>query len=64
MVHGTYFRLWPAIGAYTLFSTHAWACTDSSWPLAEKEGLKVMTRNHIHCAVGLAGEDGVVSGAS
>ncbi|TNY20009.1 putative tRNA 2'-phosphotransferase [Rhodotorula diobovata] len=41
MVHGTYFRLWPAI---------------------EKEGLKVMTRNHIHCAVGLAGEDGVVSG--
>lgn len=31
--------------------------------LAEKQGLKVMTRNHIHCAVGLAGETGVVSGA-
>lgn len=30
---------------------------------AEKEGLKVMTRNHIHCAVGLAGETGVISGA-
>ncbi|GAA5825568.1 hypothetical protein JCM11251_000288 [Rhodosporidiobolus azoricus] len=41
MVHGTYFRLWPAIG---------------------KEGLKVMTRNHIHCAIGLAGEEGVTSG--
>ncbi|GEM07522.1 DUF1275 domain protein [Rhodotorula toruloides] len=41
MVHGTYYRLWPAI---------------------EKEGLKVMTRNHIHCAVGLAGETGVISG--
>ncbi|GAA5966302.1 hypothetical protein JCM8115_004821 [Rhodotorula mucilaginosa] len=41
MVHGTYFRLWPAI---------------------EKEGLKVMTRNHIHCAIGLAGESGVISG--
>ncbi|BGP15935.1 hypothetical protein JCM10213_003634 [Rhodosporidiobolus nylandii] len=41
MVHGTYFRSWPAI---------------------EKEGLKVMTRNHIHCAVGLAGEEGVTSG--
>ncbi|GAA5848480.1 hypothetical protein JCM9279_006578 [Rhodotorula babjevae] len=32
------------------------------WPVIENEGLKVMTRNHIHCAVGLAGEDGVVSG--
>ncbi|GAA6007828.1 hypothetical protein JCM10207_004889 [Rhodosporidiobolus poonsookiae] len=41
MVHGTYFRLWPAI---------------------EKEGLKVMTRNHIHCAIGLAGDNGVISG--
>ncbi|GAA5870646.1 hypothetical protein JCM3774_001713 [Rhodotorula dairenensis] len=41
MVHGTYFRLWPAI---------------------ENEGLKVMTRNHVHCAIGLAGDSGVVSG--
>ncbi|GJN89066.1 hypothetical protein Rhopal_002040-T1 [Rhodotorula paludigena] len=41
MVHGTYYRLWPAI---------------------EKEGLKVMTRNHIHCAVGLAGDSQVISG--
>ncbi|GAA6053090.1 hypothetical protein JCM3770_000379 [Rhodotorula araucariae] len=32
------------------------------WPAIEKEGLKVMTRNHIHCAVGLAGETGVISG--
>ncbi|BGP55214.1 hypothetical protein JCM8202_003782 [Rhodotorula sphaerocarpa] len=32
------------------------------WPSIDKEGLKVMTRNHIHCAVGLAGESGVVSG--
>lgn len=30
--------------------------------LTETEGLKVMTRNHIHCAIGLAGESGVVSG--
>ncbi|KWU46162.1 putative tRNA 2'-phosphotransferase [Rhodotorula sp. JG-1b] len=41
MVHGTYYRLWPAI---------------------EEEGLKVMARNHIHCAIGLAGESGVISG--
>ncbi|GAA6027521.1 hypothetical protein JCM8097_007903 [Rhodosporidiobolus ruineniae] len=41
VVHGSYFRLWPAI---------------------EKEGLKVMTRNHIHCAIGLAGEESVISG--
>ncbi|GAA5849510.1 hypothetical protein JCM8547_000480 [Rhodosporidiobolus lusitaniae] len=32
------------------------------WPAIQKEGLKVMTRNHIHCAVGLAGEEGVTSG--
>ncbi|GAA5881880.1 hypothetical protein JCM16303_003447 [Sporobolomyces ruberrimus] len=32
------------------------------WPQIEKEGLKVMTRNHIHCAIGLFGEDGVTSG--
>ncbi|GAA6018562.1 hypothetical protein JCM11491_006446 [Sporobolomyces phaffii] len=32
------------------------------WPQIEKEGLKVMTRNHVHCAVGLHGEDGVTSG--
>ncbi|GAA5909928.1 tRNA 2'-phosphotransferase [Sporobolomyces salmoneus] len=32
------------------------------WPQIEKEGLKVMTRNHIHCAVGLHGEEGVTSG--
>lgn len=28
-----------------------------------QEGLKSMTRNHIHCAVGLAGDSGVISGA-
>lgn len=27
-----------------------------------KEGLKKMKRNHVHCATGLAGEDGVKSG--
>ncbi|GAA5999767.1 hypothetical protein JCM5350_007868 [Sporobolomyces pararoseus] len=32
------------------------------WPQIEKEGLKVMTRNHIHCAIGLHGEEGVTSG--
>ncbi|GAA5828589.1 hypothetical protein JCM5353_004314 [Sporobolomyces roseus] len=32
------------------------------WRQIEKEGLKVMTRNHIHCAIGLHGEDGVKSG--
>ena len=31
---------------------------------AEEEGLKVMARNHIHCAIGLAGESGVISGTS
>lgn len=29
---------------------------------AAKEGLKAMGRNHIHCAVGLFGEEGVQSG--
>jgi RNA:NAD 2'-phosphotransferase (TPT1/KptA family) len=38
--------------------------TRSSAAVAEKEGLKVMTRNHIHCAIGLAGESGVISGTS
>lgn len=28
-----------------------------------EEGLKVMTRTHIHCASGLFGEEGVISGA-
>ncbi|GAA5945773.1 hypothetical protein JCM1841_001719 [Sporobolomyces salmonicolor] len=32
------------------------------WPVIEKEGLRVMSRNHIHCAIGLHGEDGVKSG--
>ncbi|KAM0749586.1 putative tRNA 2'-phosphotransferase [Meredithblackwellia eburnea MCA 4105] len=32
------------------------------WSLIEKDGLKVMTRNHIHCATGLAGEKTVISG--
>ncbi|GAA5854961.1 hypothetical protein JCM3766R1_005808 [Sporobolomyces carnicolor] len=32
------------------------------WPQIEKEGLKVMTRNHVHCAVGLHGDEGVTSG--
>ncbi|KAK4702047.1 hypothetical protein P7C70_g4180, partial [Phenoliferia sp. Uapishka_3] len=31
------------------------------WDVVEKEGLKIMTRNHVHCAVGLAGEEGVTS---
>ncbi|KAL8279346.1 hypothetical protein RQP46_008158 [Phenoliferia psychrophenolica] len=32
------------------------------WDVIEKEGLKTMTRNHVHCAVGLSGEEGVTSG--
>ncbi|KAG0242559.1 hypothetical protein BGW41_003917 [Actinomortierella wolfii] len=34
----------------------------AAWELIEKEGLKRMNRNHIHMAVGLPGENGVISG--
>ena len=40
------------------------SCARLARGLTEKEGLKVMTRNHIHCAVGLHGEEGVTSGES
>jgi len=30
--------------------------------IAGKEGLKVMNRHHIHCASGLYGQEGVISG--
>ncbi|KAG0205205.1 hypothetical protein BGX28_003142 [Mortierella sp. GBA30] len=37
--------------------------TVSKWPLiAAEKGLSRMNRNHIHMAVGLLGEDGVISG--
>ncbi|KAH8926473.1 hypothetical protein BT69DRAFT_1215204, partial [Atractiella rhizophila] len=32
------------------------------WKSIEKEGLRTMTRNHLHLAVGLPGEEGVISG--
>ncbi len=32
------------------------------WPLIKAEGLKRMTRNHIHFAPGMPKEEGVVSG--
>ncbi|WBW74232.1 tRNA 2'-phosphotransferase Tpt1/ CIA machinery [Schizosaccharomyces osmophilus] len=32
------------------------------WPKINKEGLSRMKRNHIHCATGLFGEPGVISG--
>ncbi|ORY92572.1 putative tRNA 2'-phosphotransferase [Leucosporidium creatinivorum] len=36
--------------------------TYALWPVISKEGLKKMTRNHIHCAVGLSGDKAVTSG--
>lgn len=33
-----------------------------AWPLIQKTGLNKMARTHIHCASGLLGEEGVVSG--
>ena len=59
VVHGTYLKLWDVI------------CTSSKIPFnldrltlrrLAKEGLKTMTRNHIHCAVGLVGSEEVTSG--
>ena len=32
------------------------------WNVIRREGLSKMGRNHIHCASGLLGEDGVISG--
>ncbi|KAF9430534.1 tRNA 2'-phosphotransferase 1 [Podila epigama] len=34
----------------------------SKWNLIREQGLSKMNRNHIHMAVGLLGEDGVISG--
>ncbi|KAF9186236.1 hypothetical protein BGZ51_002184 [Haplosporangium sp. Z 767] len=34
----------------------------SKWPLISEQGLSKMNRNHIHMAVGLPGEAGVISG--
>lgn len=33
-----------------------------AWQSIQKQGLKRMTRNHIHCAPGLPAQDGVISG--
>ncbi|KAM0787587.1 hypothetical protein ACM66B_003657 [Microbotryomycetes sp. NB124-2] len=32
------------------------------WPQISRDGLKVMGRNHVHCATGLFGDDNVKSG--
>ncbi|KAK4051170.1 tRNA 2'-phosphotransferase [Microbotryomycetes sp. JL201] len=32
------------------------------WPQISQEGIKVMGRNHVHCATGLFGDDNVKSG--
>ena len=32
------------------------------WPMIEKGGLKTMSRNHVHMAVGYPGDEGVISG--
>lgn len=34
----------------------------SAWPSIKREGLSCMGRNHIHCAPGMPGESGVISG--
>jgi hypothetical protein len=64
MVHGTYAKLWPLIGSSSFFLRFLASLPHPLPSRAEKEGLKVMTRNHIHCAVGLAGEEGITSGLS
>lgn len=61
VVHGTYFRLWDSICKFQFVFELQSFITDHSLNAA-KDGLKTMTRNHIHCAVGLAGDDGVISG--
>eukprot|EP01134_Creolimax_fragrantissima_P000608 CFRG0608T1 len=33
-----------------------------AWHLIKDTGLKTMNRNHVHCARGLPGDDGVISG--
>lgn len=64
MVHGTTYSLWPVICMLgSAFLTLASSTDLSRSPIA-KEGLKKMTRNHIHCAVGLAGDKAVMSGRS
>ncbi|KAI9151193.1 tRNA 2'-phosphotransferase [Blastocladiella emersonii ATCC 22665] len=36
--------------------------TRAAWALIARDGLRVMRRHHVHCAKGLPGADGVVSG--
>ncbi|KNZ57527.1 hypothetical protein VP01_2137g5 [Puccinia sorghi] len=49
-VHGTYLKFWDSIGNYHSISSDC-----------AQEGLKPMTRAHIHFAKGLPGEEGVIS---
>lgn len=38
--------------------------TQENWEIIKREGLKKMQRHHVHCATGLPGDTGVISGMS
>ena len=46
----------------TLYPVVIHGTFSKAWPLIKPEGLKRMTRNHIHFAPGMPKEEGVVSG--
>lgn len=62
MVHGTTYALWPVICRSLHLRHTLYTLADLACSLIAKEGLKKMTRNHIHCAVGLSGDKAVTSG--
>ncbi len=60
VIHGTYKKNWPSIGEVreSLFVLVLELTTRSIE--TAKTGLSKMTRNHIHCASGMLGSDGVI----
>jgi 2'-phosphotransferase len=69
-VHGTFSKNWRNIGKNMKNEIYLIACgiivpfilTFHGTYDIEKQGLKRMSRNHIHFAPGMPGEDGVISG--
>ncbi|RYG53571.1 hypothetical protein EON66_08345, partial [archaeon] len=52
----------PRVRCLMTTSLYAHVCTSARVRVCRDTGLKRMSRRHIHCAAGMAGADGVISG--